>query len=240
MKLEKQEEFYNELWGQTKKLNSLKLRRAVKILSYFVIVKKKFGTPNVLDLGCGEGRLTAFVGEFSNILGIELSEVAVNNASIKYTHAKYKQGNVFDIDFSGEKFDLIISQEVIEHVEDQDKYLSICFEVLNNGGYLILTTPNKNILDHMANGSSWSNQPIENVLKPSELKKKVSEKFRVLKYDSIILNFGDSGFYKIVNSKYVIGLFNKLGLSNFREYVLGKLGFGLHQCVLAIKDEKKK
>ena len=237
MNIEKQKDFYDKHWSHNSKLNSLKLRRAIKILDYFVKVKKQFKNPRVIDLGCGEGRLTAFVGEFANTDGIELSQKAVDIANKLYPHVNYIQGNVLEYNFKEVKFDVVISQEVIEHIEEQEQYIDVCYAVLKNGGYLILTTPNKRVLNHMKNGHNWSNQPIEKVLSPKKLKCLISDKFKILDYDSIIFNFGDLGYFKIINSRYIIGIINRLRLKKIRERILGKFGFGLHQCVLAKKDE---
>ncbi|HEY9169190.1 MAG TPA: class I SAM-dependent methyltransferase [Lutibacter sp.] len=237
MNIEEQKDFYDRFWLQNNKLNSLKLRRSIKILTYFVKVKKEFKDPTVLDLGCGEGRLTAFIGEFGFVEGIELSQNAVERANKLYPHVNYLQGDVLTHNFGEKKFDVVISQEVIEHIEEIEQYIDVCHKVLNKGGYLILTTPNKKVLESMKEGSKWSNQPIEKVVTPASLKKLVSNKFRILNYDSIVFNFGDKGYFKIINSRYVIGVINRMGLRKTREAILGKLGFGLHQCIFAKKDE---
>ena len=54
-------------------------------------------------------------------------------------------------------------------------------------------------------------------------------------YDSIILNFGKLGYFKLVNNRYLTGFCNKMGLKKTRERLLGKRGYGLHQCVFAKK-----
>jgi len=236
MNIDEQKVYYNELWRKQDKLNSLKLRRAIKILDYFVRVKKEIQVPRSLDLGCGEGRLTSFMGEFSDADGIELSKTAVEIASSHYAHVNYFEGNILEYNFKENYYDVVISQEVIEHIVDQELYLKICNRVLRKGGYLILTTPNKRVLDHMKDGSEWSNQPIENVLTPHQLKRIVSHEFNILDYDSIILNFGKLGRFSFINSRYCIGLFNKLGLKKTRERLLGKFGYGLHQTLLARKE----
>ena len=62
----------------------------------------------------------------------------------------------------------------------------------------------------MIDGDKWSNQPIEKVLSPKKLKCLISDKFKILDYDSIIFNFGDLGYFKIINSRYIIGIINRL------------------------------
>ena len=234
MDIKNQIEFYDNYWSERKVLNNLKLRRAVKILDYFIHVKREIKVPRIIELGSGDGRFTAFIGEFGNADAIELSKDAVNIANDLYPHINYVHGNVLEYPIKPSAYDVVISQEVIEHIEEQEKYIEVCYNILKPGGYLILTTPNKKVFDHMK-GGNWSKQPIEKVLSPKPLKKLVREKFKILDYDSIILNFGRLGYFKLVNHSLFTGFFNKIGLKLTREKLLGKLGFGLHQCIFAKK-----
>lgn len=234
MELIEQSAYYDTLWSKRKQLNSLKLERAVRILDYFVVVKKKFKTPRVLDLGCGDGRFTAFLGEFADADGLELSAEAVKIANEKHPHVNYFQGDATTYNFEPSTYDVVVSQEVVEHIEDQGAYMRVCNEVLKDGGYLIITTPNKKVFDHME-GGNWSRQPIENILMPTEFRRLVKTKFEIVSYDSVIFNFGRLGYFKILNSRLLVGGAKRLGLNPLREFFLSKFGFGLHQCILAKK-----
>jgi 2-polyprenyl-3-methyl-5-hydroxy-6-metoxy-1,4-benzoquinol methylase len=234
MEIDHQIKYYDDLWSKRLQMNSLQLRRAVKVLDYFVDVKRVINSPRVLELGCGDGRFTAFLGEFSDMDAIELSEEAINIARTNHPHVNFMQGSALDFDFGAEKYDVIISQEVIEHIEDQKKYIEVCAKVLKKDGFLIMTTPNKKVFDHME-GGNWSNQPIEKIMTPKEFKRLISEKFELLKYDSIIMDFGNLGYFKFLNHRFVIGGCKYLGLTKVRENILSKFGFGLHQCIKAKK-----
>ena len=236
MNLENQKSFYDEYWKSTKFINSLQLRRCVKILEYFTHVKRAINQPKILDLGAGDGRFTAFIGQFGKTDAVELSQLAVDKANKLYPHVNFEQGNALSHDFKDKKYDVIISQEVIQHVEEKHKYLKTCYDVLKKDGYMILTTPNKNVLDHMLEGKTWSNQPIELPMSKKHLIKLLkSYNFKIIHYDSIIMNFGNMGYFKIVNHKYIIGGCKVLGLGKAREKLLSKLGYGLHHCVFAKK-----
>lgn len=54
------------------------------------------------------------------------------------------KGELQNIDFGDIKFDVIISIEVIEHINNPIEYLNKCNEVLRKGGKFYLTTPNFN------------------------------------------------------------------------------------------------
>lgn len=234
MELHNQIKFYDERWNSGKKLNSLKLLRAVKILEYLAVVKKRQKQLRILDLGCGDGKLTSFIGEFGFTDGLELSELAVKNAQKAFPHVNFFQGDALTYDLEDNYYDVVISQEVIEHIDNQSTYMEVCRKVLKEGGFLILSTPNKFVFDHLK-GGNWSNQPIENLLTPKQLKKLTKEHFEIIKYSSIIINFGKEGSFGIINHKYIIGVFNRLNLNSIREAILSRLGFGLHQCILAQK-----
>ena len=232
MKLNEQVDYYDDLWSKRKRMNSLQLMRAIKILDYFVVAKKKLKNPRTLDLGCGDGRFTAFLGEFADTDALELSKEAVEIANSKHPHVSYFQGNATAYKFKPSTYDVVISQEVIEHIEDQQNYIDVCHSVLKDDGYLIMTTPNKKVFDHMK-GGNWSDQPIENILTPSQFKALVKTKFDIISYDSIIFNFGKLGYFKFINHYLIIGASNKLRFKRLREYLLSKFGFGIHQCILA-------
>jgi len=187
-----------------------------------------------MDLGCGDGRFSAFLGEFAQTDAIELSVEAVKSAQAQHPHVRYFQGDALTFPFEFGVYDVVVSQEVLEHIEDQTAYMDVCAKLLKKGGYLIMTTPNKKVFDHVV-GGNWSRQPIENILDPKDYKKLVRTHFTIVKYDSIIMNFGTLGYFKLVNNKYIVALCKRMGLNPLREWLLSKCGFGLHQCVFAKK-----
>lgn len=101
-------------------------------------------TLKILEVGCGFGYLTYSLKKAGyDILGIDISQVAVENAQKKY-------GNHFlcvDInDYakqSGAQYDVVIFTEVIEHIEDIKGFLTSANALLRSGGDLVVTTPNR-------------------------------------------------------------------------------------------------
>lgn len=55
-----------------------------------------------------------------------------------------------------EKFDLIMTFDILEHLDSPYQFLSSCFSLLKDGGYLILTTPNLMSLERFINPRQWS------------------------------------------------------------------------------------
>lgn len=190
-----------------------------------------------MDLGSGDGRLTSFIGQFGKTDAVELSQYAVNVSNELYPHVNFQQGDALEFDFKNKSYNVVVSQEVIEHIEDKSEYLKVCHKVLGTRGFLILTTPNKNVLENMKNGDTYSNQPIELPTSKSELKSLLKQNnFKIIKYQSIILNHGDKGVYKIINQPHFVAALNHLWVGKFRDTILSQMGFGLHHCVLAQKQ----
>lgn len=103
-----------------------------------------------LDLGCDDGVWTMKVASGAgaqNVFGVELNPKAAAIAQEKGIEV-----SICDLKdplpFAGDRFDLIHTNQVIEHVPDIDRFASEAFRVLRKGGRMVLSTEN---------GSSWHN-----------------------------------------------------------------------------------
>ncbi|MEL6123051.1 MAG: methyltransferase domain-containing protein [Bacteroidota bacterium] len=106
----------------------------------------------VLDLGCGSGRdayvLSQLVGPTGEVIGIDMTEEQVSIAhryvdhhadkfGYKISNVKFLSGNIDqleELDLPPESFDLIVSNCVINLVENKDKVLKDVYQLLKPGG----------------------------------------------------------------------------------------------------------
>jgi len=104
----------------------------------------------VLDAGCGGGSLSYLLAKAgASVVGVEYDERGVafargNLASAdphKRLSYEFMQGSVYELPFPDTSFDLVVSCEVIEHLDKPEKMLSEIKRVLKLGGKVILTTP---------------------------------------------------------------------------------------------------
>lgn len=100
---------------------------------------------NLLDVGCAYGiMLSLFPSKFHKY-GIDVSDYAIRVAKTRDPRARF---TVCDAEkaFSFPKnfFDLIICNDVLEHLENPVALLKNVFRVLKAGGLFYLTTPNLN------------------------------------------------------------------------------------------------
>ena len=96
----------------------------------------------VLDLGCGDGRLTAEL-DAGELTAADVSRVALDRARRRLPEAT----RIVELEpdaplpFDDGAFDLVLCAETIEHVRDVQLLLSEARRVLKRGGTLALTTP---------------------------------------------------------------------------------------------------
>lgn len=102
----------------------------------------------VLDIGCGGGLLSEPVSRMgASVLGADASEM---NIGIAKTHAEqtgatvdYRAVTAEELAAAGEKFDIILNMEVVEHVSDVDFFLSTCASMVRPGGLMFIATINR-------------------------------------------------------------------------------------------------
>lgn len=117
-----------------------------------------FKEKRILDLGTGVGILPLALKKMGfNAYGLDYyifsrladGRFAVENMSdLKNIWSKHDltvhNVPILDKDFTAQqgKFDILICEAVIEHLKDPKVFLEWCGGLLNNGGYILITTPN--------------------------------------------------------------------------------------------------
>jgi SAM-dependent methyltransferase len=98
-------------------------------------------TGNALDLGCGDGRLTAHL-RAPSLTGADTSVVALARAARRVDGARLVRVEPDEpLPFEDSSFDLVLCAEMLEHVRDVQLLLSEARRVLRSGGMLAVTTP---------------------------------------------------------------------------------------------------
>lgn len=98
----------------------------------------------VLDIACGEGYGAAALvrAGASSVLGVDISADVCEHARRKYG-LDARPGDALAIPVPDRSFDLVVSFETIEHVDDPAAFLAECARVLVPEGMLIVSTPNR-------------------------------------------------------------------------------------------------
>lgn len=108
----------------------------------------------LLDIGCGGGLLSEPMARLgADVVG---ADAAARNIPVAQVHAAqsgltidYRHTTAEAIAASGEKFDVVLNMEVVEHVSDPQAYLTACQELLVPGGLMICSTLNRNAKSYL-------------------------------------------------------------------------------------------
>lgn len=104
---------------------------------------ERLGLPagaRILDAGCGSGRNMVDLARHGEVTGVELSQPSVELARDRRA-GEVIEGSVMEMPFEDGSFDLAVSLDVIEHLQDDVGALRELRRVIKPGGALLVTVP---------------------------------------------------------------------------------------------------
>ena len=120
------------------------LKPLIEMMSEMLPPPNNKQKPRILDIGCGNGSLSNFLAQQGyEVVGVEESESGVKLANQTFPNCRFIQGSIYDLPYSeiGDKFDIVISVEVIEHLFYPRELVRSAKKCLKPNGRLIMTTP---------------------------------------------------------------------------------------------------
>ena len=104
----------------------------------------------MLDIGCGGGILSEPLARLgAEMVGADPSE---QNIAVALAHAKdndvtvdYRATTAEELAAAGERFDVVLAMEVVEHVVDVDAFVAICASMVKPGGLMFAATLNRTL-----------------------------------------------------------------------------------------------
>lgn len=111
---------------------------------------KPFDGLRLLDIGCGGGLLCEPMARLgADVVGADASATNIEVAKIHATEARvkidYRATTAEALADAGEKFDVVLNMEVVEHVADVDLFLTKCAEMVKPGGLMFVATINRTL-----------------------------------------------------------------------------------------------
>ena len=106
--------------------------------------------PRILDAGCGHGLVLFWLASHravSQLRGVEKSsQLAAANEAISHqldlpTSATFEQGDLVTMNLGRDEFDLVVSIDVLEHIDDDVHVLKKLRRALKPDGLLVLHLP---------------------------------------------------------------------------------------------------
>lgn len=108
----------------------------------------------LLDVGCGKGYITDLIKKNMDsfeITGLDYSISAINFAHKNFNDIEFIVGDAYKIPYVDEYFDVVVCNNLWEHVPDPISLLNGISRVLKPGGYLLISTPSRYRLSNVIN-----------------------------------------------------------------------------------------
>ena len=104
----------------------------------------------ILDIGCGGGLLSEPLARLgAAVLGADPSTTNIEAARLHAQQAEvavdYRSTTAEALADAGERFDVVLAMEVVEHVADLALFVRRCGEMVNPGGLMVAATINRTL-----------------------------------------------------------------------------------------------
>ncbi|NNJ79955.1 MAG: bifunctional 2-polyprenyl-6-hydroxyphenol methylase/3-demethylubiquinol 3-O-methyltransferase UbiG [Xanthomonadales bacterium] len=101
-----------------------------------------------LDIGCGGGILAESIARLgARVIGVDVVEKNIRIAALHGRQSgldiDYRHDTVANLAEAGERYDLVLNMEVVEHVADLDAFMASCNRVTSPGGAMFIATINR-------------------------------------------------------------------------------------------------
>lgn len=169
-------------------------------IARYTLVRDLCRGRKVLDLACGEGYGSRLMFDWgaTEVVGVDVSEEAVASARARFGFGcdglRYLSGDAEQVEalLAGEKFDLIISLETIEHLHNPVAYIEALVRLRAQDGEIFISCPN-----------DWWYYPTAEQSNPYHIRKYSYDEFLALvtpslgEPDAIALGLPVTGFINV-------------------------------------------
>lgn len=175
----------------------------------------------VLDIGCNNGQHTLKAAKkVREITGVDVNrqqlEIAKREAQRgMIQNVKFQLGSAeADLKFKNNLFTKVFLFDVLEHLDNQDLALSEICRVLEKGGLLLLSVPNKNTtwkkLQKKVGLSYFSDPDHKREYSESEIKKLLRKhKFKIIDINPVVFDTPVAPLFDLIGG-FSISLYEKL------------------------------
>ncbi len=109
------------------------------------VVAQDYVKGDTLEVGCGEGRGVALlIGQAKTFTAVDKIRPVIDDLQKRFPSGRFISMNIPPLgELQNNSYDVVVSFQVIEHIEDDFMFLKEIHRVLKPGGTALLTTPNR-------------------------------------------------------------------------------------------------
>ncbi len=124
-------------------MNAYDMRRRLEVVFDELLADVDLRGKSLLDAGCGTGRFSASaVQRGANVTSIDIGPSLLKRVARRCA-ARPACGDIMQLPFADETFDVVISSECIEHTPDPRRAVYELVRVCRVGGRIVITCPNR-------------------------------------------------------------------------------------------------
>lgn len=98
------------------------------------------GPARLVDVGCGTGATAQALGQFGEVVGVDLSDRALSYCRRRGVE-RLVQGRVEALPLPSDQFDVLVATDIVEHLDDDLAGLKEFHRILKPGGRAVVTVP---------------------------------------------------------------------------------------------------
>ena len=198
-----------ERWQKARDLSNHRAKFVESVLSAEVVTRGL----KILDVGAGEGNTSKLLAKNNFIVSLEPKPERIER--IEKTDTLFPViGDSLRLPFKVSHFDIIIFQDVIEHLDVNIKMIYDLTSLLKDNGIIYLSTPNKYSLINIISDPHWG-MPIISLFNRNQIKKYFLKNFRKSDYqrDDIAELLSLKKIYDLFGQDYFIKILTKFSVN---------------------------
>lgn len=194
------------------------------------LIRKYLKGGTLLDYGCATGEFVRYVSDAYQVEGCDISGDAIEIARKKYKDLKDRFWHISELGKVSRKYDAVCLWDAIEHISDPYDIMQKISNLINEEGYIFISTPNIGALfarvlkrrwpfmtppEHLCFFSRESMRQLADMLNMEVVEWKSKGKWANVGF--ILYKFNRVSSVKI--PKKIIGIFQRTFLSKWKIYV---------------------
>lgn len=161
-----------ERWQKAREISEDRAKFVEKVLSTEIVLKGL----KILDFGSGEGSTSELLSKENSVISVEIKPERVNKIS-QTDSLQPILSNGLNLPLKPNSFDVIILQDVIEHIPINESFFEYLAKFLKEKGIIYLSTPNRLSLINIISDPHWG-LPFLSLFKRDQIKKYFLQIFR--------------------------------------------------------------
>ena len=192
----------------------------------------------VLDLGSGLGGTSKIFSNKNSVVSFDVDSFRLKNQHEYLNEYSLINGDALNLPLKENSFDIVILQDVIEHLPEIDKLIKPLFKILKEDGIIYISTPNKFSFLNVISDPHWG-LPLISLLARENIKKYFLRYFRKqdLNRKDIAQLFSLNDLQKVFGEKFNIKLNTRFAVQKLFEGHKGIIWSSFHFFLLKINSD---